>query len=646
MTLPALEHTIKELCDDRMPANLTLSPQTGCAAFLLRRADIAADRYKTELYFQSGPSAPVLLEENTWFDLHWTQEGTLLACRNAAGKTEIVSFSEDGARTVVSTMPGMYKPVILRENGSGLFTRRVPTHQKNADNAALISAEYPIYHNDVGLTADMRNALFSYDADSGLIRRMTKEYFSIRLCAVNEELGVAAVVGEQYANTPGICDEIRLISMADGSERLLLPGGRWCVQNIAFWQGDIIFVGTDSAGTAPNCSKLVRLAVSDGSLTILSDEDLCYGSTIVCDVRFGGGQNFVAYGDRLYAVFTRDERSVLMQFSCQEGWQMLCDQLQSVDMFAVNAHRVVCTGLSNGQRPELYELSSGNIQQRSRFHPLFSGPETEPFSVMVGGREIRGFVLPPAHMEAGRKYPAILDIHGGPRMAFGPVAGHDQRMLSQAGCFVLCCNPTGSDGRGSTFYELDAEWGKEVLELLAFMRSAVDKYPIDPGRIGLLGGSYGGYLVNCLISSGEPFAAAVCERGISFLPWQELLGDLPEAYRIKQFRRFGPPTPDTYRGVSPLCNAMEVTTPTLFIQADADYRCPLIHGAAMFHCMQKKGIPSRTIVFHKENHGVNRTGSPKKRIKRWYEILRWFEQYLVEVHQRQLPLTAAEQSTS
>ena len=628
MTLTALEHTVKELQDDRMPSNLTLSPQTGCAAFLLRRADIAGDRYETGLYLQSGTDAPVCLEKNTWFDLRWTKSGTLLASRNAAGQTEIVSFTEAGTRAIVSVIPGIYKPVMLQEGGSGLFTRRVPTDRKNFDEAALFSAEYPLYHNDVGLTADMRNTLFSYDANSGLACRMTKEDFSLRLCAVSEELGVAAVVGEQYVNTPGICDEIRLISMADGNERLLLPGGRWCVQNIAFWKGDIVFVGTDSMGTDSSRSKLVRLAISDGSLTVLSDEDLCYGSTIVCDVRFGVGQNFAAYGDQLYAVFTRDERSVLMQFSDQGGWQMLCNQLQSVDMFAINDNRLVCTGMADGQRPELYELSSGNVYQRSRFHPLFLGPGSEPFSVMVGGKEIRGFVLPPAHMEAGRKYPAILDIHGGPRMAFGPVAGHDQRMLSQAGCFVIYCNPTGSDGRGSEFYDLNAEWGKEVLELLAFMRSAMDKYPIEPGRIGLLGGSYGGYLVNCLISASEQFAAAVCERGISFLPWQELLGDLPEAYRIKQFRRSGPPTPDTYRGVSPLCDTSSVNTPTLFIQADADHRCPLIHGAAMFHCLQKKGVPSRMIVFHRENHGVNRTGTPKKRIKRWHEILCWFERHL------------------
>lgn len=397
---------------------------------------------------------------------------------------------------------------------------------------------------------------------------------------------------------------------------------------MTFLNDAIVFVGCEIPSGTQGRPRLMQLSLS-GELICLSDADICYGATVGSDLRFGVGTTFAALDDQIYCIATEDERSVLKCFSKKKGWRNLCDALCTVDMFAISRKRILLTGIAPLRGAEIYELSEDDVHCCSNFRKELTGTSARPMSITVNGCEVRGFVMPPREIQPGRQYAAVLCIHGGPHMAFGAAENHDHRLFSKMGCFVVFCNPFGSDGRGYQFYEHNGVWGGEMEQHIAFLREACSRYPIDPERVAIFGGSYGGYMANCMIACKHSFRAAIVERGVSYLPWQEMLGDLPAAYKDKQFQRSGLPYPESFRGCSPLMTADTTTTPTLFIQADADRRCPMIHGQAMFRRLCANNVPARMIVFHGDNHGLNRTAKPWKRIHRWYEMEQWLWRYLL-----------------
>lgn len=625
-----LRKTVEELKEDHMISELCLSPDTGTAFFLLKEIDVQNNTYRTSLYCQPVGKAPEKLAEALFLSLCLSESGKLISARREAGGTVLEVWPERKTARQIRRFSQSLKPVSVDDNGFGYYTGPLRQAAQDSDQSVTVSEEYPVFHNDSGLAGNIRNAVWQLTSGDDPVL-LTEEDFTVRLACVDPKQKLLAAAGCRYESAPSPFEEVRLYDLENGGCRRLLEDGVWSIQQLSFRNGSMVFAGFPMGEYAGSAQRLLELSPADGSLRVLSDEDRCYGNTVVCDFRFSSGRSFAVSGETVYSVFTRDEQSVLAAFREESGWQDICTDCDTVDFFAVSQQRIVWGGIRNGQRHELYEVAAdGSAKAVSAFNLPLSNTEVETLEIQSGGFSVRGFVLPPAGKpEAGISAPAVLMLHGGPRMAFGRPAGHDMRLLSAVGAYVIWCNPRGSDGRGSEFYDLKGYWGSEVPEIEAFVREAVRKYPIDPGRIGVWGGSYGGYLTNCLIARSRLFRAAVSERSISFLPWQELFSDLPDAFRVKQFRRpKGDPMKGEWRGFSPLEEADHVTAPTLFIQAEKDYRCPQIHGEAMFRTLKRNGVPTRIVIFKGENHGVNRIGKPLNRIRRLKEAAVWFDRYL------------------
>lgn len=137
--------------------------------------------------------------------------------------------------------------------------------------------------------------------------------------------------------------------------------------------------------------------------------------------------------------------------------------------------------------------------------------------VSRGSYELDGWILKPADFDEKRTYPAILDIHGGPKTAYGEVFFHEMQFWAGQGYVVFFCNPTGSDGRGDRFADLRGRYGQiDYEDLMAFTDAVLDRVPqIDTRRLGVTGGSYGGYMTNWIIGHTDRFAAAASQRSIA-----------------------------------------------------------------------------------------------------------------------------------
>ena len=257
--------------------------------------------------------------------------------------------------------------------------------------------------------------------------------------------------------------------------------------------------------------------------------------------------------------------------------------------------------------------------------------EPEPIVFMArDGTALHGFCMKPRGYEPGRRYPGILHIHGGPKTIFGDVFHHEMQLWASGGFFVFYCNPRGSDGRGRDFANIRGRWGTvDYTDLMDFTDAVLSRYPdIAPNRLGVCGGSYGGFMTNWIIGHTNRFAAACSQRSFANMINFEYLSDIGLTNIRSEHMGSAEEDPMALWNESPLKYAPNCNTPTLFIHSDEDYRCPLPDALAMFSCLKRAGCPARLCLFHGENHELSRSGRPDNRITRLREILSWFQTYL------------------
>ncbi len=248
------------------------------------------------------------------------------------------------------------------------------------------------------------------------------------------------------------------------------------------------------------------------------------------------------------------------------------------------------------------------------------------------GTEIEGWVIKPVGYEAGRKYPMILKIHGGPYGAYGNTFFQTFHVLSNAGFFVLYTNPRGSTGYGHAYqWATQGAWGEvDSEDYLGGVEAAVAKYPdIDPERVGVSGGSYGGYMSNWLSSTTDRFSAVATSRSIA--NWESWYGD-SDAQGLTDWAFYGPPWEqrELYRRLSPISYVENVTAPTLIIHSENDYRTPIGDGEQWFMALKKRGIPVELVRYPRSSHGLSRTGEPWLLVDRLERIQSWFKYWLID----------------
>jgi dipeptidyl aminopeptidase/acylaminoacyl peptidase len=246
------------------------------------------------------------------------------------------------------------------------------------------------------------------------------------------------------------------------------------------------------------------------------------------------------------------------------------------------------------------------------------------------GWDVDGYLMKPIGWQAGKKYPMILNIHGGPAGMYGYDWNHEFQGYAAHGWAVFFTNPRGSTGYGEKFERgIQRQWGmNDYVDVMDGVDAVLAKYPwIDKDRLGVGGGSYGGYMTNWIISHTTQFKAAVTLRGMSNFISTDGTRDGPyghkEDFGGDVFAAF-----DTYWIASPLKYAGNVKTPTLILHSDMDFRVPIEQGEQWFRALQRFAVPSEMVFFPRENHNLTRTGEPKHLVESLKWQLYWFERYL------------------
>jgi dipeptidyl aminopeptidase/acylaminoacyl peptidase len=283
----------------------------------------------------------------------------------------------------------------------------------------------------------------------------------------------------------------------------------------------------------------------------------------------------------------------------------------------------------------LLDTASGKLTQLTRVNEgLFSvlkltDPE-EIWYTSFDGKKIQAWIQKPAHFDSSKKYPLILEIHGGPHAAYGFTFTHEFQWMAAKGYVVLYTNPRGSTSYGQDFgnviqYNYP---GDDYKDLMAGVDEVVKRGYIDTKKMGVTGGSGGGVLTNWTVGHTTRFAAAVSQRSIA---------DWSGFWYTADFTLF---TPTWFRGApweesgdfekrSPITYIKNITTPTMFIEGEADYRTPPGEGGEiMFRALKYRKVPTAMVRFPNESHELSRSGAPWHRVERLQHIVNWFEKYL------------------
>jgi dipeptidyl aminopeptidase/acylaminoacyl peptidase len=300
--------------------------------------------------------------------------------------------------------------------------------------------------------------------------------------------------------------------------------------------------------------------------------------------------------------------------------------------------RVAFVGTSVNAPTELFvaDADGRNERQLTRFNEALNAEvawsDAERFTfVSVGGREIEGWLMKPFGYQPGRRYPLVLYIHGGPHSAYGEGWFDEFQNLAGAGFMVLFTNPRGSSGYGADFtYSIRGRWGDEdYQDLMKAVDLMVQRPDVDSTRMGVTGGSYGGFMTGWITTKGQRFRAAQVDR--ADMNWVSWYGGSDQAQGLTESELFGKPWENwrLYDGVSPIRYVDKVRTPTLIVHSEEDYRVTIGQADEWFTALKKQGVPVEYIRYPRSTHELSRSGEPWLLVDRLGRLRDWFSHWLM-----------------
>ena len=488
-----------------------------------------------------------------------------------------------------------------------------------------------------GFIEGTRSRLFRVNLCDGKIEALSEPLESVSQFTVADGRVLMSV--KKFEVVRGEQDGLVCLDLAANQRRCLIEQGRMRIRQIGWRQGQAVFFASENKtfGTTEN-PKLYQLDIETGEIRCLLDTENHIGSSaVMTDVIYGSGRQVLFSDESVLAVHTDRYADEVLRID-KHGSEAVLSWPGAIQAIETVKGQLWLIGLQDQKLQELYswDPEMKTTRQLTHFHDeLLVETEIakpEHFMVSRGSYELDGWILKPADFDKKRSYPAILDIHGGPKTAYGEVFFHEMQFWAAQGYIVFFCNPTGSDGKGDRFADLRGRYGQiDYEDLMAFTDAVLDRVPqIDTRRLGVTGGSYGGYMTNWIIGHTDRFAAAASQRSIA--NWVSMIGtdDCGFTFDTDQMDA------DPWKGMlkiwdqSPLQFADKVKTPTVFIHSFEDYSCPIQEGMQMYNAIVHHGVEARMCLFKGESHGLSRIGKRHHRVRRLREMTDWFDHYLKE----------------
>ena len=648
-----------DIAELKFANNVKLSPDGKFAAFVQTSSDLKKNGYRNDIFLidLSDDSVRQLTYNGKNASYIWESNDTLLLmterteddkAEDLEEKTVFYRLNINGgeaapAFAVAASVQGVWAL------GAGMFAFKVQTDWNRPDPEKVdkeiceeekdyhIIEEVPAWGDGRGFISGKRSALFIYDEEKKDLLRVTEKYANVGSVDVRD--GKIAYTTRTYDTLITLKNALNVYDVKKKKNTVLVRQNKYAVGAVAWSDAGIYYTACDHKTWGNNeLDKIWKIDPAAKKAEIVYDnaEELAIGGIAMSDIFYGGSAVFTAIGKDLYFQAQKTHLNAVYVLKPGKVPVKLAELSGAINGFAADGKKLVFCGSEANDLNALYvheketrkicALNTEYLKDR-----YVAKAEYIPF-VNSDGYTVEGWVLKPFGYSAKKKYPALLEIHGGPRAAYGVSFFHEMQQYASDGYFVFFCNPRGSEGYGEEFADLRGKYGTiDFRDLMEFTDHVLKKYKaIDPERVGCLGGSYGGFMCNWIEGHTDRFAAIASQRSVS--NWVADFGASEIGITFDSNEMAATPWTDMEKmwEQSPLKYADHASTPILFIHSREDYNCPIDQGMEMFSAMKYFGVPSRMVVFEHESHGLSRIGRPKHRIRRLKEMNDWFRKYLNE----------------
>lgn len=617
--------------------------------FILRQASVKDDNYSSDLY-QLVDGKAVRLTSTGHFGSYEIIDNAIVTRKHEGKKTVFYKQTKSyGGPQEWFSIPYQVGQIKFVDDNHFFFTTSKKVEEaslvlpdslkaQDADKRYRVFEQVPFWSNGRGDIKRQHTVLYYYN--QGKVTALTDSLSGVGSLELSKDKRYLVYTDNREHGPKSFTNKLYVIDTKSLQNRELVVGDSVRYGFPSFIDGEhiLLSIGKRNIDNPQANTPYYRLNVKTGNSQFIHDNDIyAIGDGTASDVKSGNRSEILFEKQGFVFKTTKADYSALARLSYQSGQvQLLTPAHFNVDEYIPYKKGYLLVGAYDQDGQELFYFDGKSAPQRlsdintSLFEAHHIAHPQEIKYINSDGLELRGFALPPIGYEPGKKYPTILDIHGGPKAAYGFNFFHEMQYWTAQGYAVIFANPHGSGSNGNNFANLKGKFGgPDYDDLMAFVDAAIEQADfIDKERLGVTGGSYGGVMTNWIIGHTNRFRAAASQRSISNWISLTALSDIGYSFV------------DGYSGTdiwgntdllwkqSPLAYADKVTTPTLFIHSDEDYRCPLPEGLQMFSALRYHQVPARIVIFKGENHELSRSGRPKNRIRRLQEITNWFDHYL------------------
>ncbi|MFA6801408.1 MAG: S9 family peptidase [Acholeplasmataceae bacterium] len=490
--------------------------------------------------------------------------------------------------------------------------------------------QIPFYFNGQGFIQNKASKIYIYNTVSLDMKLVSKPNLNVDQILVSKCEKYIYYIAKPVSKMAVMYSNVYRYDIENDKTEILYDGKVYSISFIEFLNDKLICIANDHQKFGLNQNNDFYV-IENKELNLFAHYGLTIGNSMGSDVKLGSQSQIISEPDRILFITTNDDHCEIIALHDDATFETIFVTNGSVDGLTIVEDKIYFVAQLKQRLQEIYAFNFGRDQQLTRlnYRALKDYYVTRPkkYTLRKQTHEITGYVLYPMNFDKDKKYPMVLDIHGGPKTVYGSIYYHEMQYWANQGYIVIYCNPRGSDGKGNEFADIRGKYGTiDYDDIMDFTDYMIKRNPqIDEQNLYVTGGSYGGFMTNWIVGHTNRFKAAATQRSIS--NWISFFGTSDIGFYFAKDQTSASPIEnlELMWQQSPLKYADKVETPLLFIHSDKDYRCPIEQAMQFYSLLKYKEIDTKLVWFKGETHELSRSGKPLARIKRLNDITNWFK---------------------
>jgi len=638
-----------------------VSPNGEDCLYVITSIDQKTDKYYSHIFYQNldtSKSYQWTFGEHRDHSPRWSPDGKeIVFVSNRTGKNQLYLLSKSGgeAKQLTNVRNGATNPVWSPDGKEIAFELSLKNGETVLDKESKEEADKQLtplevnsmkYKSDgAGFWDGSYQHIAVINTENGQLKQVTlaeNDYYLQSWSPDGQYLAICA--DETKEKDFSFITDVFLYEIANGNWRKITDGnGNFSKVTWTPNSQKLGIIGSGREYENATLSKLWVYDLTESQLECLTDSwDVNVGDYAIGDFQQGAVTPGILWGkdNESFTFLATDNGNTIVYFGHISGaiYPSLIDKQHVYGLSTGGSLKRAVVAISTPTHPgDLFTLNleTGELVQITDVNKEFRKNHTfiEHEAIQLQSRDgwdLHGWLLKPNGFKKGEKYPLVVEIHGGPHAMYANSYFHEFQTLAANGFAVLFINPRGSHGYGQEFVNaVRGDYGgKDYEDIMDAVDYVLEKYDfLDESRMGVTGGSYGGFMTNWIVGHTNRFKAAVTQRSIS--NWISFYGVSDIGYYFTEWQiKADLNDIETLWKHSPLKYVNNMETPLLILHSEKDFRCPIEQAEQLFIALKSKNKITKFVRFPESNHELSRSGKPALRIERLNYINNWFKEYL------------------